>query len=90
MTIPNYDQEIEKRYHPENFESEAEAEFNRNTETTKMNRYPKFDGAVGEKGAVTFIKGSVSPSTRPVRIKKSAKRGSAKESRSIQHKKLNK
>ena len=47
MTIPNYDQEIERKYHPENFEP-----------------------------------------ARPIRIKSKIKRGSAKEARSIQHKKL--
>jgi hypothetical protein len=60
MTIPNYDFEIEKRGHPENFE-------------------PRPGDPVIPGGSTI----------RVVRIKKSAKRGSAKEARSIAHKKLN-
>lgn len=53
MTIKNYDEEIEKRGHPENFEA----------------------------GKTVY-----NPLIKPIKVKLSAKRGSAKEAKSVQHK----
>lgn len=59
MTIPNYDHEIEKKYHPENFAVQ-----------------PPLNDDFGLDSF--FI---------PIKVK--GKRGSAKEARSIQHKRRN-
>lgn len=55
MTIPNYDYEIERRYHPENFKPDPDL-------------FKPFQ-------------------PKPISVKKTANRGSYKESKSIQHKK---
>ena len=80
MTIKNHDQEIEKRYHPENFDEDPIGHM----------IYPKSPknsvSQIAQKffDEVIAIKYLMNP--KPIRIKKSAHRGSAKEARSIQHK----